>query len=216
MTEKPAEKPTVLVPFPGAPTEDLERWRARYTGRRTVPHELLVEAEALVEAGVAQAAAFYAGQLVTSQQMLTAAQDSLERAREEAERLRGERALHESRRPAQRPTGFEEEGLVELTVARGVPGWTVGDLEEAAFRLRCAGGTDDTRVDMSNTAAVAIVPSPSSIPLTVAPQRPTTLIVHAPEYGSGAGWRIPKAVALAIMITAALLLVIFAGVSLVS
>lgn len=212
MTDNPAEKPMVLVPFPGVPTDDLERWRTRYTGRRTVPHELLVEAEALVEAGVAQAAAFYAGQLATSQQMLTAAQDSLERAREEAERLRGERSLHESRRPAQRPTGFEQEGLVELTVARGVPGWTIADLEEAAYRLRCAGGDDDTRVDMSNTAATSIVPYPGSVPLSVAPQRPAVIITA----GTRTSWRIPKAVALAVIYTGLAVLLIFAGVSLVS
>lgn len=208
------EKPTVaLVPFPGVPTADLDRWRDRYVGRRTVPYEMLTEARALVEAGVGQASAFYAGQLATSQQMLVAAQDSLERARLEAEALRGERALHETRRPAQRPTGFEQEGLVELTVARGLPGWTIADLEEAAYRLRCAGGTDDTRVDMSNTSATSIVPFPGSVPLSVAPQRPSVAVVRydgLPRSQTRAA--MPK-VAAAILITAVVLLLIFAGVS---
>ncbi len=153
----------------------LRDFRERYTNRRTVPWQLLDEAERLVAASVEYQRLRYDLSLLTlreeHERTLVQLRDRVEsqdqRIQRQAQQLEEKRALAEARRAAQ---GDQ----VEVTIrSDGYQDWCVADLEEIAYRLRCGGATDTTHVSMESNRAVALVPVPELVKLD-RPQLPTS------------------------------------------
>lgn len=159
MSDDELVMPPALEPYEVDFAANLRRWRSDYTDRRTVPWQLLREAESLVNQGVAEAAAFYAGQLVEVGRRAAMVDELMKERDVLLAELENGRTIYQSTKAA------DTEGLVSITVARGISGWTIADLEEAAYRLRCGGGEDDTPVDIDVHSAKAVVPAPNLIPL---------------------------------------------------
>lgn len=80
------------------------------------------------------------------------------RTRQLEEQLAEKRRLYEERQES----GEE----VQVKIGRSLGGsWTIGDLEEIIYRLRCGGGTDDTPVTVNDYTATAKVVAPNLVPL---------------------------------------------------
>lgn len=171
----------VVVPFEGVDSLAIEKWRGTYKDRRSVNHMLLRDAEALITAGVSEAAAWYGGQLALEREQRIACAESLVLARDARDAAVLE--LREGRKLYQTTDRTADEGLVAITVARGISGWTVADLEEAAYRLRCGGAEDETPVEMDQHAAKAVVPAPNLIPLSTRKVSP----LRTPEFVESGG-----------------------------
>lgn len=140
-----------------------------YTGRRSASAEVVrqvadiavgyaTEADRRAEQAVADAATAHAAIVERLEDQATAQRDQIARL---TDLLEEKRKLREAREKA----GEE----VQVTIDRTLGGWTVADLEEIAYRLRCGGAIDDTTVKLTDYTATALVPAPDLVRL----DRPT-------------------------------------------
>lgn len=146
----------------------LEEFRDEYSNRRTVPYELLTHAIALVEASGRYHAAATARVRAEYEERLGVVKRTVEVQKDVIDRLEAATGagLSEER---QRAIGKDGGGLglVEVTFRRDPlrARWWVSDLEEVAFRVRNAGGTDDTPVELREHSIAARVPDANQITL---------------------------------------------------
>lgn len=125
----------------------------------------------------------------------------LEESRQEVAALRRERILDEKR------SKLGDDVQVRFNRPSS-GGWQLSNLEEIAYRLRLAGGVDETLVDISTHGVESLVPDPNlvSLDLTRPPSAPEVAAPKArrsriPESIPPAIWAIAL-VMIAIMITA--------------
>jgi hypothetical protein len=89
------------------------------------------------------------------------------------ERLTEDRKLQEARQA--------EGDEVRVRIDRALGGWTVADLEEVAYRLRCGGAADDTLIKWAEYSVSALVPAPDLVTLSrPRPVVPAITYVPAP------------------------------------
>lgn len=144
----------------------LEGLRRRYENTRSAARVAIAEAIGLAEQAIHDAelaeAARADGRIAEAERWREREQSYLETYRTRVRQLEGalaeKRQLHEEREE----TGEE----VQVKIGRGLGGaWTVGDLEEVIYRLRCGGGTDATPVKITDYTATAKVVAPELVPL---------------------------------------------------
>jgi hypothetical protein len=158
----------------------IRQWRERYTARRTVAHQMLNDAELLVRDAIALELAQHRRESKTQREYDL---ERRERAVEFAEggqqwridRLRRQLAEAETKIASLSPrvTQMREEretvevGTVVRLMAPTVPSygdktsprpWMLGELEDVIYRLRLAGGGEDTEVRFKRDAIEACVP----------------------------------------------------------
>jgi hypothetical protein len=145
-----------------------------YEGRRTIQASMVREMLDLLEDRVTEVEQQHADRLA-GLQAAHLAQVTLLEERVETYKARSQQlgaALEEKRtlREARERAGEE----VQVTIDRSLGGWTVADLEEVAYRLRCGGAVDDTPVKVTDWAASALVPAPDLVRLDrpALPERP--------------------------------------------
>ena len=166
----------------------LEEFRDEYSNRRTVPYELLTHAIALVEASGRYHAATLDRVRAEYEERLRVVKNTVEVQKDVIDRLEAATGagLSEER---QRAIGKDGGGLglVEVTFRRDPlrARWWVSDLEEVAFRVRNAGGTDDTPVELREHSIAARVPDANQITLATPAINTRTLpplVVEPPSY----------------------------------
>ncbi len=150
----------------------LADWRASYTDRRTIPRQMVDEADLLIRTAVR--AAQYAStvaleqQRVAHQEEVTRLERSLDLARRtaaEAHRIRTEHEALVAEKVRLREEREQDGEEVTVKMTRTLGGWVLGDLEEIAYRLRCGGAVDDTALEWRQHTISANVPAPNLVPL---------------------------------------------------
>lgn len=152
---------------------DLSCLRIQYQGRRPAAETLLNEFELILsdaEAEVAEVVRARAHDVALQYQgRLQQAEKREDDARNLAEKFRvNNEALREAAREKRvlREARKREGSDVEVTIDREYNSpWTIADLEEIAYRLRAAGGTDDTEVGSTTQTFTAFVPDPNVVTL---------------------------------------------------
>lgn len=158
----------------------IAEWRERFTGRRTVAHEMLKQAEVLVRDAIAR-------EVEQQQRQAKIERDwDLERRERAAEyaqrmhdsqvdRLRRQVAEAEAKIASMSPRmtlmreerETVEEGTVVRLLAPKVPSygdkdsprpWMLGEIEDVVHRLRMGGAEDDTELRFKRDAIEACVP----------------------------------------------------------
>lgn len=143
----------------------LARWRDKYTNRRTVPWEMLDEAESIIRSEMSRerrVAKVEANQEVMRleakcahfEEMAEIRQGTIDTMRRTIEmqdkRLQEGAFLHEERQ--------RQEDDVVVRITNGFKGWTVADLEEIAYRMRAGGADDKTKVKIDDhTVSCALI-----------------------------------------------------------
>jgi hypothetical protein len=165
----------------------LEEFRDEYSNRRTVPYELLTHAIGLVEASGRYHAAEVDRVRAEYEERLRVVKRTVEVQKDVIGRLEAATGagLSEERQRAIGKDGGV--GLVEVTFRRDPlrARWWVSDLEEVAFRVRNAGGTDDTPVELREHSIAARVPDANQITLASPAINTRTLpplVVEPPSY----------------------------------
>ena len=158
----------------------IAQWRERFTGRRTIAHEMLEQAEVLVREAVARELS------ITRHQAKTEREWDLERRERQVEhgerlhvsqvdRLRRQLAEAEQKlmQLSPRQTLMREEretvedGTVVRLLAPTVPSygdkteprpWMLGEIEDVVHRLRMGGAEDGTELRFKRDAIEACVP----------------------------------------------------------
>lgn len=173
----------------------VQMLRINYTGRRPVADTLLGEFDAILDNADAEMleiikakehdiALEYEGRIRQAEKREDDARNLAEKFRVNNEALR--EAAREKRvlREARKRDGSD----VEVTIGREYDSsWTIADLEEIAYRLRAAGGTDDTEVKSTTQTFTASVPDPNVVTLgkrEVERPHPATMVAEA-----GMPWR---------------------------
>lgn len=193
----------------------IRQWRERYTGRRTVAHRMLVDAEVLVRDAIARELAQH------DRQQKDERERELERREREVERaerqqqwrvdhLQGKLAEAELKlaKMSPRMTLMREEretvedGTIVRLLAPTVPSygdrteprpWMLGELEDVTHRLRMGGATEETELRFKRDAIEACVPF-AEFALTPAPPARAPLLPDPVVSDVGSlrlDWRMP-------------------------
>lgn len=148
----------------------LEQWRQQYDGRRTVPGQMLADAQALVTLATAEQQQIHDTRVAELERQHQRQLDHLDRMhgieRGTIETQRHTIQMLEERRQISESREQDDEQIL-TTIRNGsysTP-WTIGRLEEVVHRLRIAGGEDDTEVEVTLQHARAHVPLPHLIDL---------------------------------------------------
>lgn len=178
----------------------IREWRDRYTSRRTVPHQMLNDAEVLVRDAIARELEQVRHESKTQRER------DLERREREVENAKGLQDMRMDRLRRQlaeaeqkiaslspRQTLMREEretvedGTVVRLLAPTVPSygdkssprpWMLGELEDVIYRLRLAGGDDGTEVRFKRDAIEACVPFAE---YALVPTPPTSRLAPLPD-----------------------------------
>lgn len=180
-------------------TKMLAGWRESYTGRRTVPEQMVRELESIVET------AFWVQRSNHEDELRRVRQECHEDLRKELAKKRSEitrlQGLCDSRRETietqqktleayQAPLKEKrklDEDTVRITIDQRLGGWEVGDLEDIAYRLRSGGATDHTPIDWQTSAIHCNVPAPNLVPLH-RPGSVQPIQVRTPEFDEVGGF----------------------------
>lgn len=160
----------------------LEHLRRRYEGTRSTARVAIAEAIELAGQAIRDAelveAARADGRIAEAERWREREQSYLETYRKRVRQLEDELAEKRRLREEREESGNE----VQVKIARGLGGaWTIADLEEIVYRLRCGGGTDDTPVKVTEYTATANVVAPELVPLTRPGAQPP-LVIKPPEH----------------------------------
>lgn len=186
----------------------IHEWRERFTGRRTVAHEMLEQAEVLVREAVARELALTRHQAKTEREWelerRERAVELAERGKDwQVDRLRRELAEAEAKVASMSPrmTLMREEretvedGTVVRLLAPTVPSWgdkeaprpwMLGELEDVIHRLRMGGADEGVEVRFKRDAIEACVPFAEFALAPASRSRPQR---EAPESGSAVAAR---------------------------
>ena len=173
--------------------ERLEHWRTTYYDRRTVPYEMLQQAQQIIEWGVRDAERSANVAVIRVESKLEEARFETERVREsmtkQIETLREHRDMLQRQIDKKRTlaeTRSQEGEQVRVQIGReGWNGWQIADIEEIAYRLRCGGAVDETPLKINDREASALVPAPDLVklesPRHVTPAEKVAAILNPPR-----------------------------------
>lgn len=152
------ERPTTELPS----HEDLWKIFERFGNRRTVARSLVEECLGLTERALSEHQLQWKATLDAtekeSDRLIQIERTRAERAEARVRELEASRSVSEAQRST--PGGVE----VTFTVPSACKDWSVGGIEALAYRLRVAGGSDDTPVKFLSRTATSIVPFPELAP----------------------------------------------------
>lgn len=158
----------------------IREWRDRYAGRRTVNHQMLMDAEVLVRDAIARereqevraaksqrewALERREQKVEYAEQLHQGQTDRLQRRLAEAEQKIGDLSPRQTLMREERET--VEDGTVVRLLAPTTPSygdkssprpWMLGEIEDVAHRLRMGGATETTEMRFRKDAIEACVP----------------------------------------------------------
>lgn len=150
---------------------ELDEIQGRYRDKRSVAYRLLGEVLEVARSAVAEAEGRADGRIVEVERYHQSTKDLADVLRRRVAQLEDQRRLVDDR--------FEHgPDAAQVSIRHALndgQGWTVAELEEVAYRVRTGGGTDETRVKVTDSHAVAVVPAPYMVDLSIGPSRPAGL-----------------------------------------
>jgi hypothetical protein len=160
--------------------EQLEAIRQRYRDKRTLGYRLADDCVAMATAAIVEDRARCEAQLELAARYHQGTRDLADTLKRRIDQLEGWRELKETRSSAAKVTGYEDPGQVHVALGREGPNrtWTVADLEEVAYRLRCGGAVDDTPVSGVLNTISATVPAPNLVHLHQLSERSSPLLAR--------------------------------------